>query len=174
MTNMLLRDSVRSSWDGVLCIAAMLGDHLQQSLADFSETDRFAAASLHLVIVAPFGPLHVDGLDVHELADAESAALAAITGILHAAEWGTRIGADILIHEAHPRFEFVRRDAATPLYIRREHAGSEAELAIVRNANCVCFIVGRDNRRNRPEDLLVMRRLAGPYIRQHRRRIPRT
>ena len=91
MTNMLLRNSVRSSWDGVLCIAAMLGDHLQQSLADFSETDRFAAASLHLVVVAPFWPLHVDGLDVHELADAEGAALPSVSGILDATERGTRI-----------------------------------------------------------------------------------
>ena len=53
-------------------------------------------------------------LDVHELADAEMRAFAAIARMLYAAKGHPRIGAHIVVHEAHASFEHLRRYSLAP------------------------------------------------------------
>jgi hypothetical protein len=92
-----------------------------KSPADKSESSLTAAAvgparvpvlcgeAMHICLIAD-----ENALDVHELADAEMGAFPAIAGMLHPAKGHPRIGAHIVIHEAHASFEHLRRDALAP------------------------------------------------------------
>ena len=53
-----------------------------------------------------------------------------------------------------------------------QHARAEAELAVVGDADGVGLVLGRDDRGDRAEHLLVVRRLPGADVGQHGRRIP--
>src|SRR6185295_9417029 len=53
-----------------------------------------------------------------------------------------------------------------------QDARAEPEPAGVGDADGVGFILGGDDRRDRPEHFLVVRRLAGEYVGQYRCRVP--
>src|SRR6185437_2988233 len=116
--------------------------------------------------------LDVHRLDVDELADSEGRAFAPVAGLLHPTEGRPRVGADIVVDEAHPRFELLRRDPAATFHVAGEDAGPEAEFAVVGNPNRVAFVLRRDDGGDGTEHFLVMRGLPGPNIAEHRRRIP--
>src|SRR3954471_24819126 len=62
------------------------------------------------------------GLDVDELADAEVGALAAVAGVLDAAERHARIGAHVVVDKAHAGIERIGRDPLAACEVAREHA----------------------------------------------------
>ena len=116
--------------------------------------------------------LHVDRLDVDELADAVGRAFAAVARMFDTAEGRSGVGTDVLVDEAHAGVELLRGDPAAAVEVGGEHARAEAELAGVGNPDRVGFVLGGDDRGDGSEYFLVMRRLSGSHVAQHRRRVP--
>ena len=102
----------------------------------------------------------MDRLDIHELSDAERTAFAPVARVLHPAEGCARIGANILVHEAHSCFELFGGDPTAAVEIRSDHSRPEAELAVVRDLDRIRFALGGNDRGDRPKDFFIVRRLA--------------
>src|SRR5262249_43654920 len=75
---------------------------------------------------------HVDRLHVHELADSEARQLAAVAGLLDAAERQARVGAHEGVHEARAGLELVARDALAAGAVAGEDRGAQPERREVR------------------------------------------
>ena len=113
-----------------------------------------------LLVPAVAERLHVHGLDVHELANPEGAAFAAVAGMLDAAERRARVRANVLVDKAHAGLELLGGDAAAAVEVGGENARAQAELAGVGDADGVGLVFGGDDRRDRTEHFLIMRGLA--------------
>src|SRR5579875_3454763 len=73
------------------------------------------------------GGIQNDGLDVHELAKAEFAQLAAVAAALHAAERQPRVGRHQAVDEHHARLDPAHQ-LGRPLEIARPQAGAQPVL----------------------------------------------
>jgi hypothetical protein len=114
----------------------------------------------------------VNALDVGELADSEGRTFAAVAGVLHAAERHAWIGADVLVDEAQPGLELLRRDTPPALEVGGDDSGAEAVFAVVGDSDGVGFVGGGDDRSDRAEDLFVVRWLAASDIGEDGCRVP--
>src|SRR3954447_11905747 len=116
--------------------------------------------------------LHVHALDVDELADPVSRTLAAVARMLDPAEWHSRIRPHVLVDEAHAGFELFGGDAPAAVDIAGEDSRAEPELAGVGDPDGVALVIRGDDRSDRSEHFLVVRRLARMDVGEHRRRVP--
>src|SRR6202040_1039573 len=105
----------------------------------------------------PAGSLHVDRLDVDELADAERAELAPVAGLFEAAERQPRVGAHEVVDEAAPRLE-PAGDRLAAAGVAGEDGGAEAEDRVVGHPDRLLLAVHGDERRHRPEQLFLVSR----------------
>jgi hypothetical protein len=63
-----------------------------------------------------------NAFDIHEFANTELRAFAAITGVLDPAKWHTGVGADIFVHEADTGFQMLGCDPFSSLQVARDDA----------------------------------------------------
>src|SRR4051794_39449423 len=98
----------------------------------------------------------VYALDVGELTDPERRAFAAIARMLDPAERHARVGADVFVDEAQARVELLGGDPTAAVDVAGEHPRAEAEFAGIRDPDGVGFVLGGDDRGDRPEHFLVM------------------
>src|ERR1700752_5178889 len=75
------------------------------------------------------------GLDVHELADTKVREFAAVSGILHAAKWQTRILSDHAVDEDGACFDFVNEFC---LFVRVvcPRSSAETKRGYIRDPDC--------------------------------------
>ena len=103
----------------------------------------------------PMGSGDVDGLGVHEFAEAEGAQFAAPAGVADSAEGKSGVGSHAAVDEAIAGLEAAGGDFGTALGVGREQGGAEAEAGAVREVDGLVFAGGGDDGCDGPEGLLL-------------------
>src|SRR5947207_14650271 len=92
-----------------------------------------------------------NGLDIHELADAETRKLATVAAVLHATERQLGIGGNRGVDEHRTRFDVIGCNALAPGEIAGEHTTAEPEFGIVGDAHRILYVPRGTHGRYRPE-----------------------
>src|SRR5215212_5471665 len=111
---------------------------------------------------------HRDVLDVQVLVDALGTALAAEAGGLDAAERRRRVGDHALVEADHAGLELLDHPERA-LDVARVDVGDEPVLGVVGGGDRRVLVVEADDRRDRPEDLLLEQPRALRHAAEHGR-----
>src|SRR5262245_40646314 len=95
-----------------------------------------------------------NGFNVYEFADTFAAELAAVAGLLDAAEGQPRIGSNHAVDECGAGLDFVDKKIALTAVVAPK-AGAEAELCGVRDPKSLLNVVRAENRSDRSKELVV-------------------
>ena len=106
---------------------------------------------------------NADQLLVHKFADAQMRQLAAVAGVLHAAERKVRCGTGRLVDENHPRIDLAR-DAFSPFDIFGHHCCTQPVRRVVSQVHRLFFTLHPEDHRDRREELLVKGWVIGFYV----------
>lgn len=102
-----------------------------------------------------------DSFDIHEFTDAVGCEFTAVAGVFDPAKGNARIGSDHFVDEDHTGFEFVD-EAFALCRVGGPGAGSQAEAAIVGQADGFVDIFDAEQRGNGAEELFA---ISGRFFR---------